>query len=234
LKKKKFVKMLWGSVKEGGLPSHPLRKIIREDSMGSLDVSSFSSESNDSSYHGSPPRQYSQTSDIFKYLDEETQDAVYYQEEDESTFESVSLLAQKLEKEINDLFQRNSPTILVGLNSTTKQVASHLLELSDNEPYGVKGARVLLKFRTLNGEEQTMGSFLLDPHTMSTFEITVVLQQGQQFGTVLRSWFGQITNGTKSLQIGPHYSLRKKDLYTTSAKESVTFHSTSFKPKLHQ
>merc|ERR1711936_883167 len=198
--------------------------------MGSLDVSSFSSESNDSSsYHHPPPHRTSHIkSDIFQYLDEETQDAVYYQEEDESTFESVSLLAQKLEKEINDLFQRNSPTILVGLNSTTKQVASHLLELSDNEPYGVKGARVLLKFRTLNGEEQTMGSFLLDPHTMSTFEITVVLQQGQQFGTVLRSWFGQITNGTKSLQIGPHYSLRKKDLYTTSARESVTFHSTSF------
>ena len=62
IEEKKFVKMLWGSVKEGGLPSHPLRKIIREDSMGSLDVSSFSSESNDSSYHGSPPRQYSQTS----------------------------------------------------------------------------------------------------------------------------------------------------------------------------
>jgi len=227
--------MLWGSVKEGGLPNHPLRKIIREDSMGSLDVSSCSSESNDSSFHHvSTHRQYSQSSDIFQYLDEETQDAIYYQEEEESMFESVSLLSQKLEKEINVLFQRNSPTILVGLNSTTKQVASHLLELSDNEPYGVKGARVLLKFRTLNGEEQTMGSFLLDPHTMSTFEITVVLQQGQQFGTVLRSWFGQITNGTKSLQIGPHYSLRKKDLYTTSAKESVTFHSTSFKPKLHQ
>jgi len=222
----------FGSVKEGGLPNNPLRKIIREDSMGSLDVSSFSSDSNDSSYHA-PPRQYSRShsSDIFQYLDEETQDAVFYQDEDESTFESVSLLAQKLEKEVNSLFQRNSPTVLVGLNNTTKQVASHLLELSDNEPYGVKGARVILKFRTLNGEEQTMGSFLLDPHTMSTFEITVVLQQGQQFGTALRSWFGQITNGTKSLQIGPHYSLRKKDLYTTSARESVTFHSTSFKPK---
>ena len=140
--------------------------------------------------------------DIFQYLDEETQDAVFYQEEDESTFESVSLLAQKLEKEINHLFQNKSPTVLVGLMSTTKQVASHLIELSgnstmiylfififrqqlemrkyvnnysnylidfltDNEPYGVKGARVILKFRTLNGEEQTMGSFLLDPNTVS-------------------------------------------------------------------
>jgi len=170
--------------------------------------------------------------DIFQYLDEETQDAVFYQEEDESTFESVSLLAQKLEKEINHLFQNKSPTVLVGLMSTTKQVASHLIELSDNEPYGVKGARVILKFRTLNGEEQTMGSFLLDPNTMSTFEITVVLQQGQQFGTALRSWFGLITNGTKSVQVGPHYSLRKKDLYTTSARsETVTFHSSSFKSK---
>ena len=67
---------------------------------------------------------------------------------------------------------------------------------------------------------------------MSTFEITVVLQQGQQFGTALRSWFGLITNGTKSVQVGPHYSLRKKDLYTTSARsETVTFHSSSFKSK---
>ena len=70
--------------------------------------------------------------DIFQYLDEETQDAVFYQEEDESTFESVSLLAQKLEKEINHLFQNKSPTVLVGLMSTTKQVASHLIELSGN------------------------------------------------------------------------------------------------------
>merc|ERR1712087_442771 len=91
LKNKKIVKMLWGSVKEGGLPNHPLRKIIREDSMGSLDVSSCSSESNDSSFHHvSAHRQYSQSSDIFQYLDEETQDAIYYQEE-ESMFESVSL-----------------------------------------------------------------------------------------------------------------------------------------------
>lgn len=42
-----------------------------------------------------------------------------------------------------------------------------LIDLTDNEPYGVKGARVILKFRTLNGEEQTMGSFLLDPNTVS-------------------------------------------------------------------
>jgi len=227
--------MLWGSVKEGGLPNNPHRKIIREDSMGSLDVSSFSSESNDSSYNQHPPpRRTSHASDIFQYLDEETQDAVFYQEEDESTFESVSLLAQKLEKEINHLFQRKSPTVLSGLISTTKQVASHLIELSDNEPYGVKGARVILKFRTLNGEEQTMGSFLLDPNTMSTFEITLVLQQGQQFGTALRSFFGLITSGTKSVQVGPHYLLRKKDLYTTSARESVTFHSSTFKSKTSQ
>merc|ERR1712156_491782 len=66
--------MLWGSVKEGGLPNNPHRKIIREDSMGSLDVSSFSSDSNDSSYG---PRRTSHLSDIFPYLDEETQDAVF-------------------------------------------------------------------------------------------------------------------------------------------------------------
>ena len=42
--------------------------------------------------------------DIFPYLDEDAQDAVYYQEEDESTFVSVPLLAQKLEKEVNKFY----------------------------------------------------------------------------------------------------------------------------------
>ena len=93
----------------------------------------------------------------------------------------MSLLAQKLEKEINHLFQRQSPTVLVGLISTTKQVASHLIELSDNEPYGVKGARVILKFRTSSGEEQTMGSFLLDPNTVSIIYTFLLALQHKKF-----------------------------------------------------
>jgi len=227
--------MLWGTIMEGGLPmTSPVhKKVIREDSIGSLDVSSLSSESNES--FPATTRRSSQVSDIFHYLDEETQDGLYYQEveEDESTFESVTLLAQKLEKEVNALFQNNSkvgsnpPTILVNLSETTNRVAHHLLELSDNEPYGVKGARIFVKFTSLNGEERIIGSFTLDPNTVSTFEITLSLEQGQQFSTSLRSWFGQITNGTKSIQISPHYSLRKKDLYTCNNQESVIFSSAA-------
>ena len=114
--------------------------------------------------------------DIFPYLDEDAQDAVYYQEEDESTFVSVPLLAQKLEKEVNNLFNNpqdkqvgatSSPsTILVGLMETMNKVASQLLDLSETEPYGVKGARVILKLRSNNGKEQNVGSFTLDQCTV--------------------------------------------------------------------
>ena len=112
--------------------------------------------------------------DIFPYLDEDAQDAVFYQEEDESTFVSVPLLAQKLEKEVNNLFNHEqvetnsqSSTILVGLMETMNKVASQLLDLSENEPYGVKGARVILKLRSNAGKEQTIGSFTLDQCTVS-------------------------------------------------------------------
>ena len=108
--------------------------------------------------------------DIFHYLDEETQDAVFYQEEDESTFENESLLAQKLEAEIQYLFQgKNGTTSLVNLVETTSRVAKNLLELSDNEPYGVRGARIILKFRNLSGEDQLIGSFNVDPNTVSLY-----------------------------------------------------------------
>ena len=121
--------------------------------------------------------------DIFPYLDEDAQDAVYYQEEDESTFVSVPLLAQKLEKEVNNLFNNpqdkqvgatSSPsTILVGLMETMNKVASQLLQLSETEPYGVKGARVILKFRSSNGKEQNIGSFTLDQCTVRKCQNTL-------------------------------------------------------------
>lgn len=205
-----------------------MTSLKREDSFGFLDSSSSSSESTDGFTNY---RRGSQISDIFPYLDEDAQDAVFYQEEDESTFVSVPLLAQKLEKEVNNLFNgqekqqqdqnTNSSTILVGLMETMSKVASQLLDLSENEPYGVKGARVILKLRS-NNKEQNIGSFTLDQCTVSTFQITLVLEQIQQFSTSLRSWLGQITNGSKCLHISPHYSLKKVDLYS-SAQKSVTF-----------
>ena len=58
---------------------------------------------------------------------------------------------------------------------------------------------------------------------VSTFEITLTLQQEQQLGTSIRSWFGQMTNGTKTIQVSSHYTITKVDLYR-SARKSVTFH----------
>ena len=103
--------------------------------------------------------------DIVPYLDEETQDALYYQDEDESTFNNVTLLSSKLEKEISYLFPPS--TLLIGLLQTMKKVASQLLDISDNEPYGVKGAKVILKLKYSNGSEESVGSFALDPNTVS-------------------------------------------------------------------
>ena len=113
---------------------------------------------------------YSDCRDIIPYLDEETQDAVYYPDEDESTYTNVPLLSSKLEKEISYLFPPS--TILIGLLETMKILATQLLDLSDSEPYGVKGARVILKMKYSNGTEDTIGSFALDPNTVSWLFIT--------------------------------------------------------------
>lgn len=109
--------------------------------------------------------------DIFHYLDEETQDAVFYQEEE--SFDSLDVLSRKIETEIKTLYGQkckasgSPPTILVNLFETSLNVANHLMALSDNEPYGVRGARIILNFRNLNGVEETIGSFMVDPNTVS-------------------------------------------------------------------
>ena len=83
-----------------------------------------------------------------------------------------------MEKEIVRLFQchYHCPTVLLGLSETTSRVANQLIQMSDNEPYGVKGARVILKFKTSNGEEQSIGSFSLDPDTVSDDQKIVFLR----------------------------------------------------------
>ena len=59
------------------------------------------------------------------------------------------------------------------LSSLTHRVATQLIQMADNEPYGVKGARVILNFKTTNGEEQCIGSFSLDPDTPSSYFFVV-------------------------------------------------------------
>ena len=69
--------------------------------------------------------------DVFPYLDEETQDAVFYQEPEEEyefILDSAPLLAQKMEKEITHLFHKKNsgPTELVGLMDTMNKLSCHL------------------------------------------------------------------------------------------------------------
>merc|ERR1712170_328061 len=89
-KKLEITKMIWGIVKDGGFLSGSSVMLPRQDSNSSMDVSSLSSESNDSFTQ----RRSSNFSDIIPYLDEETRDAVYYPDEDESLYQCASTLEQ--------------------------------------------------------------------------------------------------------------------------------------------
>jgi hypothetical protein len=83
-------------------------------------------------------------------------------------------LSQKLEKEVTHLFNKfygQSNTVLVGLLNAMQKAAGHLLDLSDTEPYGIRGAKIILKIRNLQGKEEKLGSFSVDSDTVSIEKI---------------------------------------------------------------
>lgn len=143
--------------------------------------------------------------------------------EEECAYGLIHLLTEKLEKQAQHLFGTLYGRDLkpLGLRNTLEIAAGHILHLSEDEPYGIRGAKLILKFKSHKGDERTLGVIAMDSATVSTFELVLVLQEERQLGVSLRNWLGQITGAAQALLLSQHYSLKKRRLYRNS--NTVTF-----------
>lgn len=127
---------------------------------------------------------------------------------------------------------------IVGLHSTLTEAVHDILHLSEEEPYGVRGATIILKMADASvsfggkfknpdaaggavtpagattKEETTLGVIAVDTSTVSTFNLTLVLKEERRWDLSLKNWFkGQFTGGKREQLISSEFTVRKEKLY---------------------
>lgn len=164
------------------------------------------------------------------YLDDATISCCY---EEECGFGLHDLLTEKLEEQITPLLQSvvaaspSTSVVFPGLSSVLSMAINDILRLSEDEPYGIRGATVILKLGTLpssarwidnskvENKERTLGIIALDQAAVSTFEVTLVLFEEKHFAVSLKNWLkATIARGSAQVSvISPKYLITKKKLY---------------------
>lgn len=104
----------------------------------------------------------------------------------------------------------------VGLHTTLTEAVHDILHMSEDEPYGVRGATVILKMREqTNGREseRSLGVIAVDNNMVSTFRLTLILKEEKRLGVALKNWLvEQFTGGKKELVVSE--SIRSKPKIT--------------------
>jgi len=112
---------------------------------------------------------------------------------------------------------RRGSLTLSGLRGTLQNAVSEILRLSEDEPYGIRGALILLKLKNPKGAENFLGSIAMDESTVSTFKLVLVLQEETKLSASISNWFGQLTgSGSPKHLISSQYFLSKLKLYRSN------------------
>lgn len=140
-------------------------------------------------------------------------------------FELHEFLTDRLEEQVAYLIrvanQDRGELAFVGLHTTLTEAVHDILHMSEDEPYGVRGATVILKMREqTNGREseRSLGVIAVDNNMVSTFRLTLILKEEKRLGVALKNWLvEQFTGGKKELVISGQYEVRKEQLYRSSS-----------------
>ena len=91
------------------------------------------------------------------------------------------------------------------LRATLSDAVHHILRLSEDEPYGVRGATIVVRIKDADvtdddgkkGEGDsgihTVGNIAVDKDTVSTFKLILVLEEQKRLGVSIKNWLHLIT-----------------------------------------
>eukprot|EP00095_Tigriopus_kingsejongensis_P009133 maker-scaffold1236_size70259-snap-gene-0.17 protein:Tk09133 transcript:maker-scaffold1236_size70259-snap-gene-0.17-mRNA-1 annotation:"dna damage-inducible transcript 4-like protein" len=149
----------------------------------------------------------SSTQGNLKAMDVSTRSAVPHPHH----FELHEFLTDRLEEQVAYLIrvasQGRGQLSFIGLHMTLTEAVHDILHMSEDEPYGVRGATVILKMRETHenqpGEvEKKLGVIAVDPNMVSTFNLTLVLKEEKRLGVTLKNWIAdQFTGGKKDMAV---------------------------------
>ena len=112
----------------------------------------------------------------------------------------------------------NNLTFL-GLRSVLDEVVHDILRLAEPEPYGVRGATIVLNLLEgkKSAKERPIGAVAVDTSTVSTFRLHLTLREESSLAVTFKNWLGQLTGGSQAKVMGPKFTLRKEQLYRTES-----------------
>ena len=93
------------------------------------------------------------------------------------------------------------------LRATLSDAVHRILQLSEDEPYGVRGATIVVRIKDAsdvgddinkgsgggNGGVHTVGNIAVDKDTVSTFKLILVLEEQKRLGVSIKNWLHLLT-----------------------------------------
>lgn len=95
------------------------------------------------------------------------------------------------------------------LRATLSDAVHHILRLSEDEPYGVRGATIVVRIKDADvgdggnkgsgdgssgaGGVHTVGNIAVDKDTVSTFRLILVLEEQKRLGVSIKNWLHLLT-----------------------------------------
>lgn len=153
------------------------------------------------------------------------------------------MLTDRLYEQVDSLLRCSSyfchPTDFVQrlLRATLSDAVHHILRLSEDEPYGVRGATIVVRIKDADvgdggnkgsgggssgaGGVHTVGNIAVDKDTVSTFRLILVLEEQKRLGVSIKNWLHLLTGSRPDRVIGPRFTLRKEKLYRSESGSSL-------------
>jgi len=108
--------------------------------------------------------------------------------------------------------------------TTATSILKDLILFGEREPYGVRGATLVVTFSDRVGGVKKMGRFPLDSSVTSTYELNLNLVEDRNIKVKLENLVRKMTGQTPLVFVGPKFKLEKKKLYRSSTSSVDSYY----------
>ena len=105
------------------------------------------------------------------------------------------------------------------LRATLSDAVHRILQLSEDEPYGVRGATIVVRIKDAsdlaggdmskgsggNSGVHTVGNIAVDKDTVSTFKLILVLEEQKRLGVSIKNWLHLLTGSRPDHVVGSDF-----------------------------
>ena len=118
------------------------------------------------------------------------------------------------------------------LRATLSDAVHRILQLSEDEPYGVRGATIVVRIKDAsdvaegdmnkssgggNSGVHTVGNIAVDKDTVSTFKLILVLEEQKRLGVSIKNWLHLLTGSRPDHVVSSDFLLTIRTFLTSQS-----------------